>query len=351
MNKNKDFTLSCPMPINNHETVMLAHGGGGKLMNQLISKMFLTEFSNEYLDKKHDSSVLDLSSSRIAYSTDSYVVHPLFFPGGDIGSMAVYGTVNDLAMSGAIPKYLSLGFIIEEGFSMAELYRIVVSIKNAAKECGVQIVTGDTKVVDKNKGDGIYINTSGIGIIDHDLNITPKNIQPGDCVILSGDIARHGICIMAQREGLEFESSIESDSAPVNDIVAALLKEKIDIHCMRDLTRGGLSSALNELAQECNFQINIDEVKVPVREDVHGACEILGFDPMYVANEGRFIVIVPQAHSDKTLSIMKACKNADEASIIGNVSNLKSDQVILRSQIGVERIMDMLSGQQLPRIC
>jgi hydrogenase expression/formation protein HypE len=347
----KDFTLSCPLPISEYPKVMLAHGGGGKLMQSLIEKMFRPAFANRLLAQNHDSTVINLDGTKIAFTTDSYVVKPLFFPGGDIGTLAVNGTVNDLAMSGAKPVYLSIGLIIEEGFPMDELWKVVVSIKEAARQARVIIVTGDTKVVDKGKGDGIFINTSGIGIIEHNMDISPNSIQTGDVIILNGDIGRHGIAIMAEREGLEFESKIQSDCAPLDSIVQKLIDEKIEIHCMRDLTRGGLSSALNELAESSGKEILIDERVIPVREDVQGACEILGFDPLYVANEGKFVIFVKPEYANKCLELMKADPMGKESVIIGTVSSGSKPVVKLKSKIGTTRILDMLSGEQLPRIC
>jgi hydrogenase expression/formation protein HypE len=331
--------------------VLLAHGGGGKLMQQLIEKMFTHAFGPKPESGLHDSTVLNLPIGKIAFTTDSFVVKPLFFPGGDIGSLAVNGTVNDLAMSGAKPLYLSLGFIIEEGLSMEVLWRIVRSIKNAADIAGVKIVTGDTKVVDRGKGDGIYINTSGIGIIEHSLSIVPANIQPGDAILINGDVGRHGIAIMATREGLDFETTIESDCAPLNGIVSQLLQAGIDIHCMRDLTRGGLASALNEIAQDAFRTIQVDESSIPVKEQVASACAIMGFDPLYVANEGRFIIFVPEHQSAQALKILQSHPLGQGACRIGGVLDESRPLVTLKSFIGANRILDMISGEQLPRIC
>jgi len=303
---NKNFTPVCPLPIENYPNVMLAHGGGGKLMKDLIEKMFVPTFSNEILAQQHDSSVVEILGAKIAFTTDSFVVNPLFFPGGDIGSLAVNGTVNDLAMSGAKPLFLSAGLILEEGFPMEKLWEIVNSMQAAAKKANVQFITGDTKVVDKGKGDGVFINTSGIGIVGTELEIAPKSVQAGDVILVNGDLGRHGIAIMAQREGLEFETEIESDCAPLADLVLKMIDAGIEIHCLRDLTRGGLASALNEIASSANLQIEIDEKAIPVREDVHGACEILGFDPLYVANEGRFAAFVTQKDTEKALQIMNS---------------------------------------------
>lgn len=348
----KEFTLQCPIPINNYPRVLLAHGGGGKLMHQLIEKMFKTAFGNEFLAQGHDSTTLNLPTGKIAYTTDSYVVKPLFFPGSDIGKLAVYGTVNDLSMSGAKPLYISLGLIIEEGFEMELLWKVVTSIKEASEATKVKIVTGDTKVVDKGKGDGIFINTSGIGIIEHSLNISPNSIRKDDVIIINGDVGSHGMAIMSEREGLEFETKIQSDCAPLNSIVDEIINAGIDVHCMRDLTRGGLTSALNELAEQSKSEILIIEDSVPVREDVQGACEMLGFDPFYVANEGKFIVIVPAKDAEKCLAIMKKNECGIDSGIIGRVSGTdKTGNVKLKSNIGTMRILDMLSGEQLPRIC
>ncbi|HOW34997.1 MAG TPA: hydrogenase expression/formation protein HypE [Candidatus Omnitrophota bacterium] len=347
----KDFSLSCPVPITRYPNILMAHGGGGKLMHDLIANMFAVVFKNPFLMEGHDSAVLDLSRKKIAMTTDSYVVRPLFFPGGDIGSLAVYGTVNDLAMSGARPLYLSAGFILEEGLGMEMLWRVVQSMGRAAKKAGVQIVTGDTKVVDKGKGDGIFINTSGVGIIEHRQKVSPRSVRPGDCIILSGDIGRHGIAIMAVREGLEFETTIKSDCAPLAHLVGKLLSAGVEIHCLRDLTRGGLASALNEIALQGKVSIELDENMIPVRGDVQGACEILGLDPLYVANEGRFVAFVKEKDAARALKIIKKDSLGTDASIIGKVRKEFPFIVTMKSKIGANRIVDMLTGEQLPRIC
>lgn len=344
-----EFTAACPIPISEYPHVLMAHGGGGRLMNQLIEKIFAESFHNPVLDQKHDGARLELDSGKLAFSTDSYVVQPLFFPGGDIGTLAVNGTVNDLAMCGARPRWLSAGFIIEEGLAMETLWRVAQSMKQAAAEARVQIVTGDTKVVDRGKGDGIYLNTAGVGVIEHPQIIAPASVHAGDVVLLSGDVGRHGMAIMSVREGLEFESTIESDCAPVAETVMQLLEAGIQIHCLRDLTRGGLSAALNEIAEAACVRIAIEETAVPVKETVQGACEILGFDPLYVANEGRFVAIVPAAETDRALALLKAW-NADAARI-GEVSAAERGLVTVKSRIGATRILDLLSGEQLPRIC
>ena len=346
-----DLTASCPVPLNDYAQVLLAHGGGGRLMDQLIAKMFVPAFANPLLAERHDGALINLDGRRLAFTTDSYVVRPLFFPGGDIGTLAINGTVNDLAMCGARPLYLSAGFIMEEGLSMETLWRVVQSMKRAAADAGIQIVTGDTKVVDKGKGDQLFISTAGIGRVEHEWTISPAQVQPGDAVLLSGDVGRHGMAIMSVREGLQFESSIESDCAPLADLVLSLLNEGIEIHCLRDLTRGGLASALNEIAQSAGAQIDIDQNAVPVHEEVQGACEILGLDPLYVANEGRFVAYVPVSDADRALKTMRAQALGAEAAQIGMVVTGSPGLVTLKSQIGARRILDLLSSEQLPRIC
>ncbi len=346
-----DFNAACPIPIQQYPHVLMAHGGGGKLMHQLLEKVIGPAFANPILDARHDSAAFAVPPGKLAFTTDSYVVRPLFFPGGDIGSMAVHGTVNDLAMSGARPLFLSVAFIIEEGLPMETLWRVVGSMRDAAKKCGVQIVTGDTKVVDKGKGDSLFINTSGIGVIETPLTLTPRSVQPGDAVLVSGDLGRHGMAIMAVREGLQFESAIESDSAPVHEVVLDLLKAGIEIHCLRDLTRGGLASALNEIAEAAGVRIAIEEDAVPVREDVHVACEMLGLDPLHVANEGRFVAFVASPDEKRALQIMQGHALSSDAALIGSVAKSTAPLVTLKSAIGASRILDMPSGEQLPRIC
>jgi len=341
----------CPVPIEEYPHVLLAHGGGGALTHRLIENLFLPGFNNPSLAARHDGAVLDWGPRKLAFTTDSYVVRPLFFPGGDIGTLAVNGTVNDLAMCGARPLYLSAGFILEEGFPMASLRRVVESMSRAAAAAGVQIVTGDTKVVDRGKGDGVYINTAGIGIVQADRAIAPAGVRPGDAILLSGDIGRHGIAIMAVREGLAFETTIESDCAPLAGLVLALLDAGIEIHCLRDLTRGGLASALVEIAEASRLHLGLREAEVPVCDDVQGACEILGFDPMYVANEGRFVAFVPERDAGRALDVMRADPLGAAASRIGTVTGDPPGLVTMKSRIGAGRIIDMLSGEQLPRIC
>ena len=351
MEQKLDFTASCPLPISQYPHVLMAHGGGGTLMHRLLEEVFGKAFGNPLLDTRHDSAQFTVPPGRLAMTTDSYVVRPIFFPGGDIGSMAIHGTVNDLAMSGARPLYLTSAFIIEEGLPMETLWRVVCSMSAAAKKCGVQIVTGDTKVVDKGKGDGLFINTAGIGVMEHALEISPQNVQPGDAVIVSGDLGRHGMAIMALREGLQFESTIESDSAPVAEPVLALLRAGIEIHCLRDLTRGGLASALNEIAEAAGVKIAIEHKAVPVREEVHAACEMLGLDPLHVANEGRFVAFIAAKDSERALQILQKQNVSAGAALIGTVAGKAAPLVTLRSAIGASRILDMPSGEQLPRIC
>ena len=317
-------------------------------MQQLI-QMFLAAFGTADTIQ-HDAVSLQLTSNKIAFTTDSYVVNPLFFPGGDIGLLAVNGTVNDLAMAGARPLYLSVSFILEEGLSIETLWQVVLSMQQAAEAANVKIVTGDTKVVDRGKGDGIFINTTGIGIIEHSQIIAPQSVQPGDLILLNGDLARHGIAVMAVREGLEFETTIESDSAPLANVVSELLAADIEVHCLRDLTRGGLASVLNEIAVAAKVGIEIDENLIPAREDVQGACEILGFDPLYVANEGRFVAFILKKDGDRVLEIFQSCALFN-AAIIGKASKDPNHLVTLKSVIGSKRIVDLLSGEQLPRIC
>jgi len=351
--KTPAFNLNCPVPRVADDRIVLAHGGGGRLTHQLIEKIFIPAFSNSMLDQRHDGAVLEVNGSRLAFTTDSFVVRPLIFPGGDIGDLAVNGTVNDLAMCGARPLYLSAGFILEEGLEMDTLRTVVNSMQKAAAKAGVHLVTGDTKVVDKGKGDGIFVNTSGIGVIEANVKATigPASVQPGDVVIISGDLGRHGIAILSVREGLEFESPILSDTASVWPSVEALLNAGIEIHCLRDLTRGGLATTLNEIAADRNVCIKLEETLISVDETVQSACEILGLDPLYVANEGRFAVFVPAAQADAALEVMKKVPVSQSSVRIGKVEETPGRTVVLQSRIGGNRVVDMLSGEQLPRIC
>ncbi len=331
--------------------MQLAHGGGGTFTQQLIERIFLPAFDNAALAARHDGARVELAGARLAFTTDSYVVRPMFFPGGDIGALAVNGTVNDLAMCGARPAVLSAGFILEEGLEIETLRRIVASMRDAARAAGVSLVTGDTKVVDRGKGDGVYVNTAGVGVIEHAQIVAPSAVQPGDVVLLSGDIGRHGMAVMAAREGLEFESTIESDCAPVAAPVLALFEQGVETHCLRDLTRGGLATALAEIAQTSGRHIHVEETAIDVREDVRGACEILGLDPMYVANEGRFLAIVPAGAANAALAILRTFDVSAGAVMIGVVDTAPAGVVTARSAIGAMRVVDMLSGEQLPRIC
>lgn len=347
----REFNPSCPLPRLNSDRVLLAHGGGGKLTNQLIDALFVKEFSNPALDARHDGAVLRIGTERLAFSTDSYVVRPLVFPGGNIGDLAVNGTVNDLAMCGARPLYLSSGLILEEGLEMETLREIVRTMGEAARRAGVSLVTGDTKVVDKGKGDGLFINTSGIGVVEYPGEISPASVRPGDAIIVSGDLGAHGIAILSVREGLEFEATVESDTAPLWEPVRDLIEAGIEIHCLRDCTRGGLSSALNEIAQASGTGMRIRECDVQVTEVVRAACEILGLDPLYVANEGRFTAFVPEKDAERTVEILRRRDICSGAGIAGRVLDGPRGVVTLESRIGGNRVLDMLSGEQLPRIC
>jgi len=349
----KTFNLSCPVPRVADDRIVLAHGGGGRLTHQLIEKIFIPAFGNPMLEQRHDGAVVPVNGARLAFTTDSFVVRPVIFPGGNIGDLAINGTVNDLAMCGARPLYLSAGFILEEGLEMETLRTVVASMQQAATNANVKLVTGDTKVVDKGKGDGIFVNTSGIGVIELNVptEISPASVQPGDVVIVSGDLGRHGIAILSVREGLEFESPILSDCANLWPSVEVLLKAGIEVHCLRDLTRGGLATTLNEIASDRNVYIKLEEALIPVNETVQGACEILGLDPLYVANEGRFAVFVPAAQADAALEVLKKVEVSQGAVRIGRVEESPGRTVVLQSRIGGNRVVDMLSGEQLPRIC
>jgi hydrogenase expression/formation protein HypE len=342
---------SCPLPLTRYPEVVLAHGSGGKLSQQLIQDMILPGFRNPLLESLHDGAVFSVGGAQLAFSTDSYVVSPIFFPGGDIGKLAVHGTVNDLAMCGARPLHLSVGFILEEGLPMKDLWRIVQSMREAADAAGVTLVTGDTKVVDRGKADKIFINTAGIGQVRDGVRIDPTRATPGDKIIVSGFIAVHGIAIMSVREGLEFETEIASDTAPLNGLVDAMFAPGRDIHVLRDPTRGGLSSSLVEIAQSANVGVLLNEAAIPITEEVKGACEILGLDPLYVANEGKLVAIVPAEHADEILAAMRAHPLGQHAALIGEVTADHPGYVFMKTRIGGSRVVDMLSGEQLPRIC
>ena len=342
---------SCPMPVLDHEHVLLGHGSGGTLTAQLVERLFLPAFSNPTLDRLDDQAVLELEGGRLAFTTDSYVVSPLFFPGGDIGHLAVNGTVNDLAMSGATPRYLSAGFILEEGLALHDLRRIVLSMREAALAAGVQIVTGDTKVVGKGSGDKVFINTSGIGVVPPGVSISADRARPGDAVLLSGSVGDHGMAIMATRESLGLEGSIRSDTAALHGLVATMLEACRDLHVLRDPTRGGVATTLQEIAQRASVGIELVEEAVPVRDDVRGACEILGFDPLYVANEGKLVAIVPPAAADAVLAAMRAHPLGKGAVRLGNVTEAHPGLVVMRTGLGGSRILERPYGELLPRIC
>jgi len=343
---------SCPVPFSDHEQVQMAHGGGGKLSRMLTERLFLKAFDNPILAPLHDGAVLDVEGGRLAFTTDTFVVSPLFFPGGDIGSLAIHGTVNDLAMCGARPLALSVGLVLEEGLAMSDLGRIVDSMRAAAQAANVPIVTGDTKVVDRGKGDGVFINTTGIGQVADHAQIAADRIRPGDQVILTGAIAEHGIAILSVREGLQFETELKSDSAALHELVAAALDAgQQDIHMLRDPTRGGVASATNEIAADAKSAIRLDEAAIPIGEDVRGACELLGLDPLYVANEGKCLIVAAPESTDAVLAAVREHPVGRQAAVIGEVAEGPSGQVTLRSRIGGQRIVDMMSGEQLPRIC
>lgn len=348
----KQFDLRCPVPQGDHATVQLAHGGGGRLMQGLIEGMFLPAFApGGGTVPPHDSAVFELDGARLAFTTDSFVVIPLFFPGGDIGKLAVYGTVNDLAMAGAKPAYLSAGFILEEGLQMETLRQIVDSMRLAAQEVGVRIVTGDTKVVDRGKGDGVFINTSGVGVVSRGVDVSPQRVVSGDAILLSGDLGRHGMAVMSLRENLAFEGAMESDCASLAGLVEAMLDVDSDIHCLRDLTRGGLAAALNEIASAADVGIQLQEAAIPVSQPVAGACELLGLDPLYVANEGRLVAFVPAQAVDRVLDIMQSHPASPHPAVIGTVTQQHVGTIEIRGPFGGGRIIDLLSGEQMPRIC
>jgi hydrogenase expression/formation protein HypE len=345
---------TCPVPLPHRTEITVGHGGGGRLTQDLIDTVFRPAFANPALEAQHDGAQLNFpGGGRLAFTTDSHVVSPLFFPGSDIGHIAVNGTVNDLCMCGARPLWLSAGFILEEGFPVETLRRVVASMRAAADAAGVAIVTGDTKVVERGKGDGLYVTTAGVGVIETPLTLAPTSIRAGDAIVLSGDLGRHGMAIMATRANLSFESEITSDCAPLVAPVQALLAAGLEVHCLRDLTRGGLATSLVELAEQSKLSLAIDAAKIPVSEMVNGACEILGLDPLYVANEGRFVCILPPAQAASAVEIInRTCPdNGGAATIIGHVKPGPAGQVTQRSVIGAERIVDRLSGEQLPRIC
>jgi len=348
-----DFSnWSCPLPLADYPTIVMGHGGGGKLGNELVEHLFLPAFRNSALENLGDAAVLEIGSGRIAMSTDSFVVQPLFFPGGSIGELAVNGTVNDLAVSGAIPKYLSTSFILEEGFPLAQLAAIVESMAAAAATAGVQIVTGDTKVVERGHGDGCYINTAGIGVLREGIQVGPHLAKPGDAILVSGTMGDHGMAIMSVREGLEFESQIRSDCAALNGMIEAVLSiAGPSVHAMRDPTRGGLSSTLNEIASSSGVGINIDEARIPVLPQVQSACELLGLDPVYVANEGKAVFFVAPQAADTVLATLRDHPLGRNAALIGHVTAEHKGMLVARTIMGSNRVIAPQIGEQLPRIC
>ena len=350
MTSGNGFATFCPAPTGEGELVQLAHGGGGRAMARLLDTIIRPAFADTELDRCHDGAAVILDGPA-AFTTDSYVVHPLAFPGGDIGTLAVNGTVNDLAMCGARPHYLSVSFILEEGLPLDILRQIVRSMRNSATEAGVRLVTGDTKVVERGKCDGMYINTAGIGRMIAPRPVEPAAIREGDAVILSGDIGRHGMAVMSARESLGFESRIESDCAALAAPVVALFEAEIPVHCLRDLTRGGLASAAVEIAETAGESIALNEAAIPVREDVKAACELLGLDPLHVANEGRFIAVIPPQAVDRALALLRKQQVSAGATVVGEVRGGRPGRVSCRGVLGIERALDMLSGEQLPRIC
>jgi hydrogenase expression/formation protein HypE len=349
------LTGTCPVPKSRYDHILLGHGSGGLLTADLIQRLFVPGFGNDVLASLEDQATLRLGAGaggvRLAFTTDSFVVRPLFFPGGDIGSLAVHGTVNDLAVGGARPLFLSAAFILEEGLPLADLGRIVASMRRACDEAGVALVTGDTKVVDRGKGDGVFITTSGIGLVPEGLALSIHNARPGDRVLVSGTLGDHGIAIMSVREGLEFETVLESDSAPLTGLAGAILEACPQTRCLRDPTRGGLSSALNELAAASGVGVVLDEAAIPLRPEVRGACEMLGLDPLYVANEGKLVAVVPPEAAHGVLAAMRAHPLGREAALVGEVVADHPGMVILRSRVGGKRVVTLLAGEQLPRIC
>lgn len=345
----EDF--SCPLPIMEYETIQLAHGSGGRLSAELVSRFFLPRFGNETLNRLEDQAVVDFPHGRLALTTDSFVVDPLFFPGGDIGDLAINGTVNDVCMSGATPLYLAAAFILEEGLPMATLHRVLLSMEKAARAAGVQIVTGDTKVVNRGCCDKLFITTTGVGRVPDGVSISAANLKPGDRIILSGTIADHGMAILTSREGLSFASRVQSDTASLNGLVAQMLQASPAIHAMRDPTRGGLATTLNEFAAASQVGIMLEETAIPVRPEVRGACEVLGIDPLYVANEGKLVAVVPAEVAAQVVAAMRSHPLGREAAIIGEVVAENRGLVAMRTLLGAHRIVDMPVGEQLPRIC
>lgn len=342
---------ACPLPIGGYDHIVLGHGSGGRLSADLLSQIFLPAFANATLAALEDQATLELGQGRVAFTTDSFVVRPIFFPGGDIGKLAVHGTINDLAVGGAEPRFLAAAFILEEGFALADLSRIAESMRAACEEAGVQLVTGDTKVVDRGKGDGVFITTTGLGLVPPGVELSVRSARPGDRVIVSGTLGDHGIAIMSAREGLAFETALESDTAPVTGLVRAALASGGAVRWMRDPTRGGLASSMNELAQGSRVGVVLDERAIPLRPEVRGACELLGFDPLHVANEGKLVAVVAAEDAERVLAALRAEPLGREAAVIGEITAERPGTVRMRSSIGGERVVAMLSGEQLPRIC
>ncbi len=347
-----DFSgFSCPAPMRGGERVVMGHGGGGTLSAELVRDVFAPAFGGEHLAQLGDSAVLSLGGARIAFSTDTFVVRPLFFPGGSIGDLAVNGTVNDLAMSGAVPAYLACGFVLEEGVDLDTVQRVAQALGAAARRAGVEVVTGDTKVVESGHGDGVYLNTSGVGLVAPGVDIRPQRARPGDVVIVSGALGEHGIAVMSMREGLEFGVEIVSDCAPLGDLVRTLLAAVPDVHVLRDPTRGGLAAALNEIAAAAGVGVTVDERAVPVPAEVANACAILGLDPWYVANEGKLVAFVPREHADAALAALRAHPLGARAAVIGECTDQHPGMVVARTGLGGTRVVDLPLGEQLPRIC
>jgi hydrogenase expression/formation protein HypE len=344
------FDLSCPRPLR-HGTVQMAHGGGGRAMRDLLAALTLPAFAHPAQESRHDAAVLDLGGGRVAFTTDTFVVRPRAFPGGDIGKLAVYGTVNDLAMGGAVPAFLSCALVLEEGFPLEELRQVLASMRQAADDCGVAIVTGDTKVVDRGHGDGLYINTAGLGRVPEGPGVHPSRVRAGDAVVVSGDLGRHGIAVMSVREGLAFETPVQSDCGPVHRLAAALREGGLDVHCLRDPTRGGLAALLNEIAADAGVAVEVRERDLPVDPAVEAACEILGLDPCYVACEGRLVAFVPGADGERAAALLRGLPEGRGAACIGTVAEGPPGRVSVRTGLGTLRLMDLMAGDPLPRIC
>ncbi len=334
-----------------HGVIEMGHGSGGRSSATLIDEIFVCHFDNEFLNQGNDQAAFNVPAGRMVISTDGHVITPLFFPGGDIGSLSVHGTINDVTMSGAKPLYLSASFILEEGFPLSELETIVISMAKASKDAGVPVVTGDTKVVERGKGDGVFITTTGIGVVPEGINISGDQAKPGDAIIVSGSIGDHGIAILSSREGLQFDTTIQSDSAALHKLVAEMVAVTPEVHCLRDPTRGGLATTLNELARQSHVGISLVETSIPIKAEVKGACELLGLDPLYIANEGKLVCIVAGEDAEQLLAVMRQHKLGQNAAIIGHVTEDQHHMVIMQTAFGGKRVVDWLAGEQLPRIC